>query len=81
VIPQVVASERGGGQTGGAQEAAAVALPGLWALSFPTLPGRAVVRKARASRAGLGRPTVDGESPVGESARSAAAGARVAAGP
>ena len=54
---------------------------GVVGLTFLSLPWRATVRKVRVSRIGLGRPTVDGESPVGENMFSVVVGARVAAGP
>ena len=56
-------------------------IAGVVGLAFSDLPIWATVRKDRVSRIGLGRPTVDGESPVDENVFSVVAGTRVAAGP
>lgn len=48
---------------------------------FSVLPDWATVRKEHVSRTGLGWPTVDGESPVGENVFSVVECARVAPGP
>ena len=45
------------------------------------LPVWAAVRKVRVSRSGLGWPTVEGESPVGENACSVVMGAPSSSGP
>jgi hypothetical protein len=50
----------------GVLKPAGVAFAGLWDISVLVLPGRRGVIKRLGSRAGLGWPTVDGESPVGE---------------
>ncbi len=56
-------------------------IAGVVGLAFSDLPIWATVRKDRVSRIGLGRPTVDGESPVDENFSAHVDNSRVAAGP
>ena len=50
----------------GVLKPAGVAFAGLWDILLLVLSGWRGVIKRLGSRAGLGWPTVDGESPVGE---------------
>lgn len=56
-------------------------IAGVVGLFFLFLPKQATVRNQSVSRIGLGRPTVEGESPVDENDLAVVSNSRVAAGP
>ena len=66
-ISSVAASERETAQTGTHVKPACVVRPGLWdSISLVRGPSGGVINY-RASRMVLGKPTTEGDSPVGES--------------
>ena len=81
VIPLVVASERGRGQTGPCVIAGGRCIRGVVGSVLSILPDWPTVRNHRVSRSGLERPVVEGENPVDENMPALVEGTRVAAGP